>query len=552
MERTMSEQKYSGTKNVAIYLRVSTIRQAEGEVSIPAQRDYVRQFCVNNDYSIIDEYIEPGASASHGTRPVFEQMLERAHDEDHPYDVIVVYSFSRFYRDGIEMELEIRKLRKKKVEVVSATQPSGDDPMMDLIRQIFSTIDGYIATENSKQVRNAMGQNAKQGFYNGSSLPLGYKTIEAERRGEKVKKKLDINPEGAEVVKLIFTLYVDGNSISDTPPLGIKDVAKFLNSNGYRTQEGNAFSSAAISRILSNTAYIGKYRYNKRNSRTGEYRPDTEVITIPCPPIIDIDTFQRARAKALENRPEQMNSRSSSSPVLLSRIAICGRCGAPMQKSPGTGENREVYHYYVCGTRHRKGATECPGMRIRMDELDQKVIETVSTRLCTTDRLTTMLNGLMQHFSKATASANANLAVAEKTLGVLDEKLRRLHRSIEDGLVPLDEVLRDRITELSGERERAKKLVDRLRKQLTPAQEINHQQIESFSSTFRERLKEGNPVLRRNYLKSVIGAVIVDEEQIRIVGHKLTIAESIGAFSFAPRKVHTFESNWRARRDSNS
>jgi hypothetical protein len=181
-----------------------------------------------------------------------------------------------------------------------------------------------------------------------------------------------------------------------------------------------------------------------------------------------------------------------------------------------------------------------------MDELDQKVIETVSTRLCTTDRLTTMLNGLMQHFSKATASANANLAVAEKTLGVLDEKLRRLHRSIEDGLVPLDEVLRDRITELSGERERAKKLVDRLRKQLTPAQEINHQQIESFSSTFRERLKEGNPVLRRNYLKSVIGAVIVDEEQIRIVGHKLTIAESIGAFSFAPRKVHTFESNWRS------
>jgi site-specific DNA recombinase len=62
----------------AVYLRVSTGRQAEGEVSIPSQRDLTTRHCLSNGWTVVDEYVEPGASATDDRRPVFQAMLERA------------------------------------------------------------------------------------------------------------------------------------------------------------------------------------------------------------------------------------------------------------------------------------------------------------------------------------------------------------------------------------------------------------------------------------------------------------------------------------------
>lgn len=189
-----------------------------------------------------------------------------------------------------------------------------------------------------------------------------------------------------------------------------------------------------------------------------------------------------------------------------------------MQKSPGTGKLGVSYPYYACGNRVRKGRNECHGVRIRMDYLDDEVIRVASTELCTRDRLAEMLGALHQHLSVNSVKVSTHLVTAEKELRGWDDRLQRLHRSIEDGLVPLDEVLRDRIFEISGKRETAKKLVERLRKQVMPQQDIDQEKIEAFSRVFQERLKDGNPILRRNYLKSVIGAVVVEPSRIRIVG----------------------------------
>jgi DNA invertase Pin-like site-specific DNA recombinase len=122
--------------------------------------------------------------------------------------VIVVHSYSRFFRDGAAMELTIRKLRRHGVEVVSMTQPTGNDPSQEMMRQIIGIFDEYTSKENGKNVTRAMKENAKQGFWNGASPPLGYQIAEAERRGQKVKKRLVIDPVEAETVRLIFRLYL--------------------------------------------------------------------------------------------------------------------------------------------------------------------------------------------------------------------------------------------------------------------------------------------------------------------------------------------------------
>ena len=61
-------------KRAALYLRVSTGRQAAGDVSIPSQRELTRAFCEQQGWVVVDEFVEPGASATDDRRPVFQRM----------------------------------------------------------------------------------------------------------------------------------------------------------------------------------------------------------------------------------------------------------------------------------------------------------------------------------------------------------------------------------------------------------------------------------------------------------------------------------------------
>src|SRR5262245_39896261 len=103
----------------ALYMRVSTGRQAEHDLSIPDQRAQLKSWCRANRYNVVSEFVESGASATDDRRPVFQQMIERACDGEHEFDVIVVHSYSRFFREAFEQEFYLRKLAKHGVKVVS-------------------------------------------------------------------------------------------------------------------------------------------------------------------------------------------------------------------------------------------------------------------------------------------------------------------------------------------------------------------------------------------------------------------------------------------------
>src|SRR5262252_3756892 len=113
-------------------------------------------------------------------------------------------------REAFEQEFYIRRLAKHGVRVVSITQPVGDEsePVQAMMRKVIALFDEYQSKENAKHVIRSMKENARQGFWNGAMTPLGYRLVEADRRGAKVKKKLDVDPIEAETVRLIFQLYL--------------------------------------------------------------------------------------------------------------------------------------------------------------------------------------------------------------------------------------------------------------------------------------------------------------------------------------------------------
>ena len=73
------------------------------------------------------------------------------------------------------------------------TQPTGTDPSQEMMRQIIGIFDEYTSKENGKNVTRAMKENAKQGFWNGASAPLGYSIVEAERRGWGCCRRIQID-----------------------------------------------------------------------------------------------------------------------------------------------------------------------------------------------------------------------------------------------------------------------------------------------------------------------------------------------------------------------
>lgn len=160
----MNSQTPNVALRAALYLRVSTARQAEHDVSIPDQKRQGEAYCQQRGYQLVETFVEPGASATNDKRPEFQRMIEAGTSKPAAFDIVVVHSFSRFFRDHFELEFYVRKLAKNGVKLVSITQEMGDDPMHVMMRQIMALFDEYQSKENAKHVLRALKENARQGF----------------------------------------------------------------------------------------------------------------------------------------------------------------------------------------------------------------------------------------------------------------------------------------------------------------------------------------------------------------------------------------------------
>jgi site-specific DNA recombinase len=112
----------------ALYLRVSSGRQAENDLSIAEQRRQAKAYCASRGGEIVADYVEPGLSATDDRRPESQRMIDAATMKPPTFDVILVHSFSRFFRDQFQLEFYVRRLAKASVRLVSITQELGNDP----------------------------------------------------------------------------------------------------------------------------------------------------------------------------------------------------------------------------------------------------------------------------------------------------------------------------------------------------------------------------------------------------------------------------------------
>uniref|UniRef100_UPI003A84B0B7 recombinase family protein n=1 Tax=Sphingomonas sp. GlSt437 TaxID=3389970 RepID=UPI003A84B0B7 len=542
-------------QRAALYLRVSTGRQAESDLSIPDQRRQIESYCLSRGWDVAEVFVEPGNTATDDRRPAFQAMIDAAMEKPPAFSVIVVHSFSRFFRDQFQFEFYIRKLSKNGVRLISITQDLGDDPMSVMMRQIMTLFDEYQSKENGKHTLRAMNENARQGFWNGARAPIGYRVVEAERRGAKIKKKLEIDPIHAETVRRIYRMALNG--IDNNGPMGLKSIATWLNENGVRTRDGGRWGIASVHLLLTRTTYIGEHRFNTRDHKTRSPKPEAEHSVMEVPPIITRAEWEAVQRSLKARSPKIMPPRAVGGSILLTGICFCACCGGAMTLRSGTSSMGREYRYYTCSTKARQGKTGCPGITVPMDKLDTAVAEHLESRLLDATRLEEMMDALLERRDEWVGQRRQHVADLERRATEAEAKLKRLYEAIENGVVDMgDSSLKGRIAELTAIRDQARgdaeRAVSHIEK-IGPA--ITVESLRAFAMAARRKLRRDDGSFARDYLRAIAQRVeVVSKSEVRILGKRSELLRTLTAASgveAAVLGVRGFEPKWRARQESN-
>jgi len=256
---------------VVLYARVSTEKQAKKDLSIPEQIHQMQSYCAQHGHEIVKVYKEEGASARDERRPAFQRMMYELLSGVTCAEGIIVYSRSRFFRDAFKAKYYENKLKKKGIHLISLTIPTEnlDTPAGNLVKNIEDAISQYQSDINGVYTLAGMMANARRGYFNGGTPPYGYKVVKTKDELGNLKAKLEICQEEAEIVKMIFTLYVQ-------KAMGTKKIAQILNEQGIKRRNGKEWTKDNILSILRNPVYKGERIFNRYDSKTRKEKPEEE------------------------------------------------------------------------------------------------------------------------------------------------------------------------------------------------------------------------------------------------------------------------------------
>ncbi|GHF13903.1 hypothetical protein GCM10017044_04990 [Kordiimonas sediminis] len=534
-------------KRVALYARVSTKRQADGDISIPDQLSQMERYAASKGWEVIASYTDRGVSGRTDNRPEFQRMVRDAISPEQPFDCILVHSLSRYSRDLADSLSYEKKLEAAGVELISITQEFSNDGSGNLMRKVTSLFDEHNSLETAKHVSRSMVENARQGFWNGSQPPFGYRTFTAEVRGAKHKKKLEIEPKEAEIVKLIFRLYLHGDGTSG--PMGIKKIADTINSKSYRNRNGNKFYTSVLEKILKRETYSGTHYFNKKCSKTGKQRPREEWIAVEAPVIIDPETFQAVQMRLSANSPKKRNPRQVSNKLLLSGKGVCSGCGQGLMLM--TGKNNQ-YRYYTCASKKLKGKSACNApVSLPEATLDQLVLDAISEQIFDPERLRALIKETLDLSGSRQDQARQDLKRLKRELRTVDKEIDNLISFIAEGRQhsSVEKALKDR--ELS--KENILRLIGIKERELSlPVHRLTNGQLDKICAAIQETLKNGPTAFRKAYLDLLVDRIEVSASEVRIRGSKQALAATVfdekegkkGSVLISDRK-------WRTQEDSN-
>lgn len=429
------------THRAAIYLRVSTRRQDEHRISIPDQQERCLNFCRDHGWSIAGIFLDRGYSGRTGDRPDYKRLCELSLGESPAFDVIVVHSLSRLYRN-VDALVRLRQdLLERRIAIRSVSQDFGPDGSRGWLFLFHAIADEGTSKTTGEDTCRTMKQNAARGYWNGGRPPFGYKTVEAERWGHKIKRRLAIDPEKADIVLHVYDRFLN-NAKRDGRDLSLRELALRLNADGCRYGDGSRWCASLVRRVLTSEAYTGRYRLNMRAER--QPRPDQfpelavaprKEITMQIPRIISKEMFAAAQAKLLSRSPSKIPPRLVRCPTLLTGLAFCGDCGRPMVLRTGRAGR---YSYYACSGRPREG---CDARWLRTQHVNQMVLNRLAEHILAPELVPRQARALL--VAQRSQLRRPEVTALGVRIATEERRIRKITTGLGNGELRADETVRD-------------------------------------------------------------------------------------------------------------
>lgn len=330
----------------AAYCRVSTDKEEQLN-SLESQRkffaDYIEK---SDDWELAEVYYDEGVSGtSTRHREGFRRMMEDACAGK--FQIIITKEVSRFARNTVDTLSFTRKLRELGIGVlfindnINTLEPDGE-----LRLTIMASIAQEESRKTSERVKWGQKCRMKQGVVFGRSM-LGYDVKDG---------KMTVNPEGAEIVRLIFHKYVNENK-------GTHVIARELTESGIRPMRVKEWSNNVILRVLRNEKYVGDLCQKK--TYTPDYlthdkkynRGAEEKIYIKNhhEPIIEREVWEKAQDILSERiMTEEQKSRHSCRYWCSGKI-LCGECGKHFVSRTKKLSDGSIYKAWRCSASAKHG-----------------------------------------------------------------------------------------------------------------------------------------------------------------------------------------------------
>lgn len=320
-------------KTAAAYIRVSTEDQVE--FSPDSQLKRIQEYAKHNDIILLEDhiYMDEGISGKQTKhREAFNRMIGVAKSKPKPFDIILVWKFSRFARNREDSIVYKSLLRKQcGIQVVSISESLGDDKTSILIEALIEAMDEYYSINLAEEVRRGMTEKASRGGI-----------VSAPAVGYTIKDGVYEPDENAPLIHDLFIDFVNG--------MGYRPLANKYAALGLRTTRGNKPDNRFIEYIIRNPVYIGKIRWcseGRGASRRDFDNPNNIIADGKHKEIISMDLWNKAqeRVRDIKHKYGKYQRPDQTCDFMLKGLLRCSNCGATLTRLATACPSVQCHNY---------------------------------------------------------------------------------------------------------------------------------------------------------------------------------------------------------------
>lgn len=480
--------------SAAVYLRKSQSddRDETLEETLHKHLNMLNEFALKNNITVTCIYKEVVSGDGLFTRPEMIRLLNDV--EQGLYTSVLCVDIDRLGRSSTKdsgIILETLKDNNCRIITLEKTYDLEDD-----VDEMTVELKTFFARQELKAIRKRLwrGQieTLKAGGHTGEP-PYAYK-----RAWFNKMPSLEIIPEQAETVKLIYDMYVNQGYGSYT-------LAEHLNELGIPSSDGGKWNRTSVRMILNNPIYTGKIVWN-RLKRIKKKRPEDKYKEVANPPELWIQAqglHEAIISQELFDAAQEIRKTRSHPPSWkgiiknpYSGLVICKKCGAPIQRQCAANGRMERL---LCPTNHCSPS-------IKLELFDERIYS----------RIETELQNIKSPDNKRPHRTDTDVRHRIKTvntqLKTIDTQRENLHDLLEQGVYSVDTFMQRQAALNSRQEELTKKLAQ-LKDELEAFDNI--EDVSTLIPTMEDLLRDWNtlaPADKNIILKKIIRKIVYNRD----------------------------------------